>query len=330
MESKNKIISIFCIIITIFLSWYYYDTYKKDNNKIIIGIASWVKNKEFERNVAAFKASFARSGFISGKDILFIENIANGNKEKQKEIIEEYKKRKVDLIYSLTTSGTLIAKKLTKDIPIVFSIVTYPVEANVIKSHDNSENNLVGTRNYISLKDQLNNFITIVPRIKTIGFIHREGEPNSIIQFNKLKSAAKDKGINVIDIKAKSLNELELILPSYMGKIDSIYSACDTLVQSGGEEIIISFTLKNKLPDFTCNKSGVSKGSLVGTVADFAHIGSMSGNKAVKIIKDNVLPKELKTQWPKKGNILLNITKSDLLNIKIPKDILSNAKEVYR
>ena len=82
-------------------------------------------------------------------------------KSKHQEIIQRFIDEKVDLIFTQTTSGTLIAKEMTQDIPIVFSVVTYPVEAGIIDDLSNSKNNLVGTRNYISIQTQFDFFTEI-------------------------------------------------------------------------------------------------------------------------------------------------------------------------
>lgn len=307
--------------------------YKLNSNKssaIKIGITSWVSNNEFKRNIAAFKGAFAKAGYIKGKDIVFIERNPNADKKKQEEIIKEFLKKKVDLIFSLTTSGTKIAKRLAGKTPIVFSIVTYPVESGIIKSHKNSANNLVGTRNYISLESQLSNFLLFKNDTKSIGFVHRKDESNSTIQFKKLTEAAHKRGIKVIEISPNNLLELQGELDKNLGKIDSLYSACDTLIQSGGEDIVINFAKEHRIPDFTCNKSGVRKGSFVGSIADFGVIGSLSGTKAIKILKDKKPPSELETEWPKAGNLVLNMTTARNLGIVIDRDILAKAKEVFR
>ena len=204
------------------------------------------------------------------------------------------------------------------------------MESGIINSYENSGNNLVGTRNFISLEAQLQTFLSFPVKVSVIGFVHRDKESNSTIQFEKLTEAASKFGIKVLEIKPKTVQDLLGELQDNHGSFDALYSACDTLIQSGGEEIVIEYARQNKIPDFTCNKSGVQKGSFVGSVADFSIIGSLSGKKAISILKDGKAPKLLKTEWPSTGSLVLNLTTAKMLGIKISTDKLTTAKEVFR
>ena len=114
-----------------------------------IGIAGWGSNPEFRRSIDGFKESLAAKGYIEGENVEFITLNSETDLAVQRQIIERFVAQEVDLIYTLTTFGTLTAMSVTKEIPIVFSVVTYPVESNVIASLASSGNSVVGTRNYI-------------------------------------------------------------------------------------------------------------------------------------------------------------------------------------
>lgn len=236
--------------------------------------------------------------------------------------------KNVDLIYSLTTPGTTILKDRITNRPIIFSIVTYPVESGLIDSLDNSGNNLTGTRNWIPVRDQLNIFLKIVPNIKQIGFVHREGESNSNIQLSEMRKATEPLGIEVVDIAAKDKNRLEQILSSYKG-IDSVYSACDTLVQGEAEDIIISFAKSNKIPSFSCNISGPEKGDLLGVAADFYSIGKQSGEKAALIL-EGIPPTVISIDTVSRSSILINMDTANFLGISVPQHVIAGAARIIR
>ena len=115
-------------------------------------------------------------------------------------------------------------------------------------------------------------------------------------------------------------------LESIKNSIDSLFSACDTLIQSGGEEIVIEFAKENNKPSFTCNKDGVLKGALVGNVADFKTIGKISGEKAAKIL-DGSEPYWLLTESPREDYIVINTKTANDLGLDIPIDLTNSAKE---
>jgi len=294
---------------------------------VTIGITQWVSNQEYTANVKGFKEGLEEKGFVEGKDVIFIIENPEASEEKQREIIQSFIDRDVDLIYSLTTPGTLIVKEMIKETPIVFSIVTFPVEAGIIDSLRDSGNNLVGTRNYIPIENQYYNFERIYPDTKTLAVVHRKGEINSQIQYNKLKNLLSEREITVINIAAVDLDDLRHQLNKKIDSIDAMFSACDTLIQAGGEGIVIDFSEIYKKPSFTCNRDGVLKGAIVGTVTDFYTLGKISGEKAAEIL-NGAKPSWLITESPREDDTMINTKTARHLGLEIEQEILDAAMEI--
>ncbi len=315
---------LFLIIVTLILSGC---TVFEGKEEIIIGITQWVSNQEYTANIQGFKDGLAENGYIEGENIHFIIDNPEADEDRQREIIQSFIDEDVDLIYSLTTPGTLIAKEMVKDKPIVFSIVTFPVEVNIISDLRNSGNNLVGTRNYVPMAKQYYQFERIFPEVKSVAVVHRKGEPNSAIQYNEFKELLSNRGIEIVDIAAVNLDDMRAQLESKIEDIDVMFSACDTLIQSGGEEVVIDFSRVYKKPCFSCNKDGVFKGALMGTVTDFYTLGKISGEKAAEIL-NGAQPSWLITESPRADYIVINKKTADELGIVIKQEILDDAVEV--
>lgn len=293
-----------------------------------IGISLWVLpgHAEYAKNVQGFKDALTRAGFIEGKNIAYDIETASFDPNRQREIAERFKEKNVDLVYSLTTPGTLIMKEALGDRPIVFSIVTYPVEAGLIGSVGNSGNNLVGTRNWVPTEEQLSNFLQIAPHVKTIAFVHRKGEPNSTIQLQKMTEMAQKMGVSVVDVAGEGLVELQTALEA-MQPVDAIYSACDTLVQSEAEMHIIAYARKKNLPSFSCNASGPEHGDLIGTVTDYYELGLLSGQQAAMIL-GGATPTSLETSTVARPFIILNAVRAAELRFVIPPGLRARAKQI--
>jgi putative ABC transport system substrate-binding protein len=297
--------------------------------QITIGIAQWVDNGEYRKNIAGFKSEMEKHGFIEGKNVRYLVEVAAADKTVQQGIMGKFDKARVDLVYSLTTPGTIIAKDVLKKTPIVFSIVTYPVETGVIKDLSNSGCNAVGTRNYMSPSRQFYVFERICSPVRRIAFVHRKDEPNSSIQYNEFKAMLAKRGIEVVDVAARDLADLRVKLSAVILSVDAVYSACDTLIQSGGEEIVIAICKEHAKPGFTCNKDGVLKGALVGNVADFTEIGKISGEKAARILS-GAQPQWLRTESPRQDYVIINMKTAAELHRTIPDDVLGMASEIVK
>lgn len=327
--NKKVIITVIIIVIFAAIGFYFWQSGPEatEEKLITIGIAGWNSDLTYGGNVEGFEDGLRENGYVEGKNIRFIIENAESDLNVQREIIESFIEAEVDLIYSLTTPGTLVAKDVTSNVPIVFSIVTYPVESGVIEALESSGNNLVGTRNYIPIRRQYNQFEKIYPNTKTLAFVHRKDEPNSVVQYNDMLSLLGPKGIRVIDIAAQDLNDMRAQLESNVNAIDSLFLACDTLINVGGEEIVIEMSKKYKKPTLACLKGSVLKGALIGNIADFYTIGKISGRQAALIL-GGAKPSSLLTESPAEDYLILNTKTAREIEINIPQYVLDDAEEI--
>lgn len=331
--SKGKMKSIVLLIVILVtlaagaFYWWSPDPEVTEEKTITIGIAGWNSDLTYGGNVEGFKDGLVKNGYVEGENIRFITKNAESDLDLQRKIIESFVEAELDLIYSLTTPGTLVAKDLTSNIPIVFSIVTYPVESGIIEALEGSGNNLVGTRNYIPISRQYSQFEKIYPNTKTLAFVHRKDEPNSVSQYNEMKELLIPKGIEVMDIAAVDLDDMRTQLESNIDSIDSLFLACDTLINVGGEEIVIELSKKHKKPNFGCLKGSIIKGALMGNIADFYEIGKTSGRQA-SLILAGTKPSSLLTESPASDYLILNTTTAEEIGITIQQYILDDAEEL--
>lgn len=307
----------------------YYFIYSQQQTPVYtIGISQWNNNADLLETIEGFKDGLAAYSFHDGQNIKFITINPKANIQNQIDVIQELIRNKADLIFTLTTPGTYVAKGITNITPIVFSDVSYPVEDEIIYSLDSSQNNLVGTRNYIPPAIQFNAFEKIYPNIKTLGFVHHQGDPDSEIQFQEYKSLLSQRNIKIIDIAAIDLDDLQKQLQQ-TNHVDVLYSACDTLMQEGGGQAVADFGLKNKIPSFSCYKETTRQGALMGYVADPYANGKLAGKKAALILL-GADPSWLITESPNQGYFIINLQTAKKLGIPISKEIISKTNELIR
>lgn len=260
------------------------------------------------------------AGFIEGQNVFFHQSSAKGNQAEQENIANHFLDADYDLIYSLTTPGTIALKKRIKNVPIVFSIVTYPADAGIIESFDYSGNNLVGTSNFVPIQHYINLTKAFFSTTKKVAVIHRKGEPNSNIQAMNLKRQLAKLNIETVDLQPSTIQEVSVLLEQAISNIDLIITTTDTLIQNGGEEVIIELANQHRLPVLSSNKLGIQKGATLGPVVDFYALGKASGELAVEILKNKAKPSALSSSYIKKPSILINRKNFMALGLTLPTD----------
>lgn len=282
-----------------------------------VGIAVW---SGYPESVRGFKDGLAELGLVEGEQITFIHGEVGADKTKQKKVAADFNSSGVDLVYSLTTPGTAIVKSIVfEKTPIVFSIVTYPADSGLIDSFEYSGNNLVGTSNYIPLKHYVKLLKVVLPKTKSVAIFRRKGEPNSKIQASSMMRLLKREGIRGIDLEPKNLDQLRQMAEGVAGMVDVFMTTTDTLMQGGGEELLIEISLKRGIPILSSNKSGIEKGSTFGPVADFYTLGKLSGDKAARILKYKIDPTMIESETQNPPLYLVNKRSLKTLGIKLSK-----------
>lgn len=276
-----------------------------------IGISTWGSNEDYQLNLQGFQDAL-KSEF-GDEGIEFIIKNPNADKLSQLNIVKDFDKQNVDLVYTLTTPGTKIAQEILNEKPIVFSSVTFPVEAKIVDSMKSSKNNLVGTSNYIDAEEQIKK-ITENTDVKNLAFVHRTHEINSMIQLSLFENYLEKYQISLTEVPASNLEELEERVNFVIDSVDGVYLACDTLIQTGGDIIAINIATENKKPSFSCVKSGVENGAVFGIVADNYRLGYESGLKAVQILNGEH-PSNIQSSFPEIQTIIVNKEAAELFEM---------------
>ena len=135
----------------------------------------------------------------------------------------------MDLILAIATPSAQSAANVTKDIPILITAVTDPVEAGLVKSLEIPETNVTGTTDMNPVREQLELLKEILPESKNVGVIYNAAEPNSVIQVNIAKTAAGKLELKILEATAPTAAS-KPGCSTLAGKVDAIYTPRITLL----------------------------------------------------------------------------------------------------
>lgn len=286
---------------------------KRQDDKITIGIVQIVEHSALDSAREGFKSTF------ENKDIVFLEENAQGDIATAQLIVEGFKEKKVDLIYAIATPVAQAAYNTTKEIPIIISAVTDPLEAGLIESWEIPNTNVSGTSDMAPIKEQLELIKKIGIKGNTIGFIYNSSESNSEVQLKKLKIEAENIGYDIISKSITNLSELEQTLDLLLDETDMIYTPTDNLVASGINLITEKAKNKNK-PIIGAEKAHVESGALYTCGVDYIELGKLSGNMANKVLAGEDISK-MSIKIADNPEIVINKKVLENLNLEIDKSI---------
>ncbi|MEK4178107.1 ABC transporter substrate-binding protein [Aeribacillus sp. FSL K6-1121] len=284
---------------------------KKETFKI--GITQFVAHPSLDEALKGFQQAIKDKGLNVDYDI---QN-AQGDQSNTQTIANNFVGDNVDLIFANATPSALAAANATKDIPIVFTSVTDPVGAGLVKEMENPGGNVTGTTD--THPDAIPKTVKFIDQYldgKRIGMIYNSGEQNSVAQIDLVKKATEGTDLKIVEASVSTSAEVKQAAESLVGKVDCFYIITDNTVVSALDSVI-SVVNENDIPLFVGELDSVKKGGFAAYGFEYYDIGYEAGEMAAKILTEGKKPSELPVQYPQNLKLLINKKAAAEMNVKI-------------
>lgn len=282
--------------------------------KFKVGITQIVEHPALNKAKQGFKDALKEAGI----DVEYDEKNANGEVATANLIANTLISSKPDLIYAIATTTTQAVAQATNDIPVVFSAITDPESAGVLKE------NVTGVSDRVNIKQQLELMKKLNPNAKKVGVIFNSSEQNSMVQVNDLKTAASELGMEVVATGVTQASEIPQASETLIGEVDMIYTPTDNLVASL-INLITEKAIAAKKIVFGAEAAHVEGGALITQGVDYYELGKRAGQMAVEILKGKK-PSEIKFETIELNDIVINENTLNALGIVLPEDVKTKAK----
>lgn len=294
-----------------------------EKKAIKIGIIQIVEHPALDAARLGFLETLKANGYVEGKNLTVDYQNAQGDQSILQSIAQKFASAKLDLVLAIATPSAQAMASATKDIPILITAVTDPVEAHLVDSMDKPGKNVTGTTDMNPLKEQFDLMMKLVPTVKKVGIIYNAGEINSQVQVKMAKKVAADLGLEVVEATVTTSADVLQASQSLVGKVDTIYVPTDNMVVSAAQSVV-QVANKNKIPIISGESSVVDKGALATIGINYSKLGKQTGDMALRILKGEK-PQDMAIESQNEFDTALNQSTINLLGLKVPQDILQKA-----
>ena len=268
----------------------------------------------------------AAEGYEEGKNLEINFQSAQGNTATAGQIAKQFVGDNPDVIVAIATPSAQSVAAATNSIPIVFSAVTDPVEAKLLKSWDGSGTNVTGASDVLPYEPQIDLMKQIIPGLKNVGYVYSPGEVNSTIVLKNLEEKLTPMGITVHSAPAQKSNDIAMAARSIADKVDVIYSSTDNNVVSAYESLY-QVAKESKVPLIASDTGSVERGAVAALGVNYHDLGRETGKIVVKILKcEN--PGTIPVYKAESLDLYLSKSHAVEQGIELPQALLSQAKEV--
>ena len=275
----------------------------------------------------------ARRGFEDGLEELGVNakiefQNAQGDIPTSTTIAQKLVKDEVDLIYAIATPAAQAAKQSTEDIPVLFSAVTDPVEAEIVTDWEKPGANITGTSDMAEeTKTQLEMFKELDPSIEKIGILFNTSEANSESQIKIVEELAPDQGLEVLTMGVSNVNEMAQSIDSLLKKVDALYVISDNMVASS-IELVSNKLIENEMLSVSAEESQVGGGILITNGLSYYELGKQTARMAKEILVDGKDPSSIPVEKAEKTSVVVNENTLDALKLDKDLDLFKDAKMV--
>jgi putative ABC transport system substrate-binding protein len=188
-------------------------------------------------------------------------------------------------------------------VPIVFSTVYDPIEAEIAKDWKSSGNNTTGVSTRIPMSKLVDILKEIVP-VRRLAVLYTPGEKNTELQLKELQGVQTNSQIKIIPIILAQKEEVRQALSVFIQTADAIYLTGSSVI-GVTVPIIVDMANKEKVVTLTHLDDLVDKGALMGVCTNSYFVGRLAGEKAVKILK-GAKPSSIPIESGRQLDIILN------------------------
>ena len=257
-------------------------------NFVKIGILQFAPHASLDNCYEGIIEGLKNTGFIDGisATIEFVNGM--GEIETNNLAAAGFVSKNYDMIIAIATPSAVAAYAAARDaqIPVVFSAVSDPVGAGLVRSLDFPDSGATGTTDTLNFEGQLKMIRAFLPEAKTIGVLYTTSEANSISQIESLTEAAKDydfeiKTVGITDASEVAMGAAQLIAE----KIDVMNNVTDNNVVNNFS-VVTNATDPAGIPIFGSEIEQVARyGCVASESLDYVALGILTGEMAGEILK---------------------------------------------
>lgn len=285
----------------------------KSGQSVKVGIVQYAEHPALDAARQGFIQALADGGYKEGKNLKLTKKNAQGDQSNLQTMVEQLA-GKNDLHFAIATPAAQALLNADPDTPTVFTAVTDPVSAKLVKSLAKPGGDITGTLDATDVKQQIDLLTKVVPQAKTIGIFYNSSEVNSQTQAKMAEKAIREKGLKAVVKTVTSSNDVQQVMTSLAGQVDAIYLPTDNTVASTATTIG-QIVKEAKVPTMGSDDAYLDSLLLTSGV-NYKEIGKEAGKKALLILKGKK-PSEIPVGKPRKPLVKINPDMAKALGLDV-------------
>jgi putative ABC transport system substrate-binding protein len=264
------------------------------------------------------RAELKAAGYDADKNLKWEYQSAQGNTGTAAQIARKFVGDQPNAIVAIATPSAQAVVAATKTVPVVYSGVTDPVAAQLVKGWGATGTNVTGVSDKLPLDKQVALIQRVVPKVKTVGMVYNPGEANSVVVVKELKELLAKQGLTLKEAAAPRTVDIGPAAKSLIG--NNVVSAYEALVKVANE---------SKIPLVAADTDSVKRGAVAALGINYSDLGHQTGKVVVRILKGEK-PGAIASQTSDNLELFVNTSAAAKQGVTLAPELVKEAKTVIK
>jgi putative tryptophan/tyrosine transport system substrate-binding protein len=291
--------------------------------KVVVAVTAIEKHPALDACRDGVRDALKAAGYVQGKNLEFVYEEAKGDPAIAIKIAQKFAKDRPNVIVAISTPSAQAIAKTTVEIPVVFTAVTDPLGAQLVRDMNRPGGYTTGISDLAPIKKQFDLIQEITPDARRIGVLFNPKESNSHTLLRLIKMAATNSFMTVVEAPVAKSSDVAAAAVSLIGKTDVIFVPTDNTVIPM-LEAVVKVGIDNQIPVYTGDIDSVKHGAIAAVGFDYYSVGFQTGNLVVRILK-GARPGTIPVAVVEETFLRVNPGMAEKMGVTIPQDVLNRA-----
>lgn len=293
---------------------------------VTVAVTAIVEHPALDAARDGVKEALAEAGYKEGENLTFLYESAQGNPATATQIARQFIGEAPNVIVPISTPSAQAVVSATRDVNVVFTAVSDPLGAQLVKDLEKPGANVTGLSDMSPVADHIALIKEITPNAKSIGFIYNTAEANSISTLDLLKVEADKAGLTVVESVATKSSEVQGAARALVGRADVIYIPTDNTIVSAFEAAA-GVAAESKIPLYAADTDSVARGAIAALGFNYFDVGKQTGEVVVRVLKGEK-PGDIPVRVASGSNLVINKSAAAKAGVEIPEAVLKRATQI--
>jgi putative tryptophan/tyrosine transport system substrate-binding protein len=296
-----------------------------------IGTLHTAPSSDEADRVAALQRGLAELGYVSGRNVLFVNRNAGTQMSQLPDLAAELVGSGVDVIVTSTNPTTLAAKNATTSIPIVMTVGVEPVAAGLVASLARPGANVTGLTFDVDATQlaakRLEILKELIPSLSRVAVLWNPRYGPGASRVKGTQEAAQKLGIVTVSVQLSEQRDLERAFTEIRrARADAVTVLSDPLLVGLRPEVI-GLAARHRTPAIYALREFVQDGGLISYATSLLDQWRRAARYVDKVL-NGAKPSQLPIEQPVAFELWINLKTAKALDLVVPPTLLIRADKV--